>query len=281
MLSLLLPPKVILSVAPGYIKLQGPNGNFIKKLGNLNCHLVESSEGLRLFVEGSSSEEESTVLSHISQLCVGLVRGYRRRLRLRGIGFRGIIREQKLDQPFFTKSYRRKRFLTSSNTSQSLKVLSLKIGYSHELSYPLAIAPDVQIQASRLEGRTKGTVISLKSKDSSTLNQVASEIRAFRLPDAYKGKGIHFDREQLQLKKGKRQGLYLFRSVDKLNSFIFIAKMAQGNIYKPRYSLAYLAKSKVWPYKDSYLRRFYALRARRVQRGGLFRRCVLVATSRK
>ncbi len=56
---------------------------------------------------------------------------------------------------------------------------------------------------------------------------------------------------------------------------------AQGNVYKPRYTLAYLAKSKVWPYKDSYLRRFYALRARRVQRGGLFRRCVLVATTRK
>ncbi len=57
--------------------------------------------------------------------------------------------------------------------------------------------------------------------------------------------------------------------------------MAQQNVYKPRYTLAYLAKSKIWPYKDSYLRRFYALRARRVQRGGLFRSCVLVATTRK
>ncbi len=57
--------------------------------------------------------------------------------------------------------------------------------------------------------------------------------------------------------------------------------MAQGNVYKPRYTLAYLAKSKIWPYKDSYLRRFYALRARRVQRGGLFRTSVLVATTRK
>lgn len=57
--------------------------------------------------------------------------------------------------------------------------------------------------------------------------------------------------------------------------------MAQSNIYKPRYSITYTAKSKVWPYKNSYLRRFYALRARRVQRGGLFRRCVLVATTSK
>lgn len=57
--------------------------------------------------------------------------------------------------------------------------------------------------------------------------------------------------------------------------------MAQKNIYKPRYTIAYIAKSKVWPYKNSYLRRFYALRARRLRRGGLFSRCVLVATTMK
>ncbi len=57
--------------------------------------------------------------------------------------------------------------------------------------------------------------------------------------------------------------------------------MAQVTIYKPRYAIAYKSKSKVWPYKNAYLRRFYALRARRMRRGGLFRRCVLVATSRK
>lgn len=57
--------------------------------------------------------------------------------------------------------------------------------------------------------------------------------------------------------------------------------MAHSNIYKPRYTIAYITKSKVWPYKNSYLRRFYELRARRVQRGGLFRRCVLVATTMK
>lgn len=57
--------------------------------------------------------------------------------------------------------------------------------------------------------------------------------------------------------------------------------MSQANTYKPRYTIVYTSKSKVWPYKNSYLRRFYALRARRVQRGGLFRRCVLVATTMK
>jgi ribosomal protein S4 len=52
--------------------------------------------------------------------------------------------------------------------------------------------------------------------------------------------------------------------------------MSSGNVYKPRYTLPYLAKSKVWPTKNSRLRRFISLRGRRLQRGGLFRRYVLV-----
>lgn len=206
MLSILLPPKIILSVAPGFIELQGPKGSFIKKLGNLKCHLVDTHEGVRLFVVGNSLQEESTALSHISRLCVGLFRGYRRRLRLVGIGFRAVIRDSKLDKSFHTKAYRRKRLFSVVESPQIIKTLNLKIGYSHEVSYPLNINSNVSIQASRLEGRTKGTVISFQGTDSSTINQLSSEIRAFRYPDVYKGKGIHYDREVLKLKKGKRQG---------------------------------------------------------------------------
>ena len=211
MLSLLIPSKVTVYVSSDYIKLEGPNGNFIKKNGNLNFQLIDTKEGSRLFVSGNSIQEESTALSQISKLCLGLVRGYRRRLRLSGIGFRAVIREAAVDkkrvlasESFFTKTYMRKRRVISAINSS--KVLSLKIGYSHEVSYPLNIAANVQIQASRVEARTKATVISLKSKDNSALNQVASEICAFRFPDAYKGKGIHYDGEILKLKKGKRQG---------------------------------------------------------------------------
>ncbi len=57
--------------------------------------------------------------------------------------------------------------------------------------------------------------------------------------------------------------------------------MASGNVYKPRYTIAYLAKNKIWPYKNSRLRRFFSLRGRRLHRGGLFRRYVLVFTTIK
>jgi large subunit ribosomal protein L6 len=54
--------------------------------------------------------------------------------------------------------------------------------------------------------KNKGTLIVLKGKELHRVCQVASEIRSFRVPDAYKGKGIHYDKEQLTLKKGKREG---------------------------------------------------------------------------
>ena len=54
-----------------------------------------------------------------------------------------------------------------------------------------------------------------------------------------------------------------------------------NNVYKPRYTVAYLANNKIWPYKNSRLRRIVSLRGRRFFRGGLFRRYVLVATTRK
>ncbi len=57
--------------------------------------------------------------------------------------------------------------------------------------------------------------------------------------------------------------------------------MAKTGAYKPRYAIAYLSKTKVNPYKNSYLRRFFEIRARRRQRVGNFRRNVLVAKTRK
>lgn len=54
-----------------------------------------------------------------------------------------------------------------------------------------------------------------------------------------------------------------------------------GNVYKPRYRIAFLAKSKVWPYKNSRMRRFFNIRGRKLVRKGLFKRIVLVLNKMK
>lgn len=85
-------------------------------------------------------------------------------------------------------------------------MLSLKLGYSHEFSYPISKANHTKIIVSRPESRTKGTLISISSNQRFRVSQRASEVRSFRLPDIYKGKGIYYYGEVVKLKKGKRQG---------------------------------------------------------------------------
>jgi len=57
--------------------------------------------------------------------------------------------------------------------------------------------------------------------------------------------------------------------------------MVNNNVYKPRYKIAFQAKSKIWPYKNSRLRRFFNIRGRKLVRRGLFKRYFLVFNNMK
>ena len=217
--SFIIPSNIKYSLAPGFIKIEGPKGFVIKKTGDYTIKIINTSQGERLFVQGNSTKEEGTALAHLAQLSQGLSCGFRRRLRLTGFGFRAVLRDFSLDtlkqkktvfnlqsSTIATKNYRRKRRLLEKGNQ--IKALSLKIGFSHESRYPIDTAAKSTISVARLEGRSKGTLINVEGSDCSKVNQIASEIRKFRLPDAYKGKGIHFTDKMnnLRLKKGKRQG---------------------------------------------------------------------------
>jgi len=195
--SFLLPKNIVISQSPGYIKLEGPFGSCIKKTGEFSFYIIQSSEGSRLF-----SNMAATGLSALFQLSRGLVYGFRQRLRLTGIGFRGYITQIK-NESLSIKGYRRKRLSTTSSSN----ILIMKIGFSHEIVYRSASNQQVDVNVSRLDGRTKGTLLYLKSNNLSHLKQAAAEIRAFRFPDVYKGKGIYYDNQKIKIKKGKRQGL--------------------------------------------------------------------------
>lgn len=223
MLSFQIPADISISVAPGFIKLQGPKGTFIKKVGDIKFNVFTTDTGTRLFIEGASKTEEASALSHRQQLVTGVSRGFRKRLRLVGIGFRATVRDVSLDEvkgsvkdsslpTFKRKNYLQKRKASAQkdDTSKKSKSLFLKIGYSHEAAYPLGLKNEettstVDVQVSRLEGRSKGSLVCISGHDLTQVNQRANEIRGERRPDVYKGKGIHYDREVIVLKKGKRQ----------------------------------------------------------------------------
>jgi large subunit ribosomal protein L6 len=75
--------------------------------------------------------------------------------------------------------------------------LNLQLGYSHDVAF--AIPDDVTIACER------PTIITIRGADRQRVGQVAAEIRAWRPPEPYKGKGIKYAREIVRRKEGKKK----------------------------------------------------------------------------
>lgn len=106
--------------------------------------------------------------SLINNMVVGVTQGFTKNLDINGVGFKA---------------------------QKQGKKLVLNVGYSHpiEVEEPAGITIDVPAQ----------NKIIVKGADKQLVGETAAKIRAFRKPDAYKGKGIKYDFEILRLKEGK------------------------------------------------------------------------------
>lgn len=100
-------------------------------------------------------------------IVVGLTTGYTKQLEINGVGYRAAVKG---------------------------KVLNLQLGFSHDINYDLPASVEASVEKN---------VITLKSYDKQTLGQVAAEIRSFRPPEPYKGKGVKYMDEHIVRKAGK------------------------------------------------------------------------------
>ena len=106
----------------------------------------------------------------VANLIEGVTEGYKKELELRGVGYRAQMK---------------------GNT------LVLALGYSHDVEYP---TPDgITIKTG------KPTEITVEGIDKQKVGQVAAEIRSFRKPEPYKGKGVRYVGEYVRQKEGKRK----------------------------------------------------------------------------
>ena len=76
-------------------------------------------------------------------------------------------------------------------------ILNLQLGYSHDIAFP--IPADVRITCER------PTVITVNGADRQRVGQIAADIRAYRPPEPYKGKGIKYATETVRRKEGKKK----------------------------------------------------------------------------
>lgn len=111
-----------------------------------------------------------TTRALVNNMVTGVATGFTRNLDINGVGYRAAVQG---------------------------KTLTLQLGYSHDVVYP--IPQDVQIACER------PTTIAVSGADRQRVGQVAAEIRAFRPPEPYKGKGIKYRDEIVRRKEGKKK----------------------------------------------------------------------------
>jgi len=111
-----------------------------------------------------------TTRALVNNMVTGVSKGFSVTLEINGVGYRAAVQGN---------------------------ALNLQLGYSHEIAYP--IPGDVKIACER------PTLITVTGADRQRVGQIAAEIRAYRPPEPYKGKGIKYSTEIVRRKEGKKK----------------------------------------------------------------------------
>ena len=106
----------------------------------------------------------------VSNLVDGVSKGFAQTLEINGVGYRAAVQG---------------------------KNLQLQLGYSHDVIYPIPTGIDIKCE--------KPTIIIVSGSDKQKVGQVSAEIRGFRKPEPYKGKGIKYAEERIRRKEGKKK----------------------------------------------------------------------------
>lgn len=168
-----MPKGVKLTVANNTIQVEGPKGKLQR---SLPAGISVSVEGDKIKVTRANDEIQTKashglVRSVLNSMVKGCAEGFTKVLQSVGVGYRMAIQGNKL---------------------------TVSVGFSHPVVFDLP-----QGITGKVEEQTK---LILSGIDKEKLGLVADKIRAIRPPEPYKGKGIRYENEHIQLKEGKAAG---------------------------------------------------------------------------
>ena len=161
------------------VTVEGQHVRAKGKLGELSASLPEEVVVTRadgaIVVQPRTDEQRSRAMwglsrTLVSNLVRGVSEGFSRRLEISGVGYRA---------------------------ATDGKLLSLQLGYSHEIKY--AFPENIKVSCET------PTAIVISGADRQKVGQIAAEIRGFRPPEPYKGKGIRYANEAILRKEGKKK----------------------------------------------------------------------------
>ena len=167
-----IPKGVETSIGPDAITVKGPLGTLIQHVsGDV---VINESEGKLSFVVTNDSKQakamSGTLRALVANMVQGVSNGFERRLNLMGVGYRASV--------------------------QGTQV-KLQLGFSHDVLHDLP-------EGVKAECPTQTEVV-IKGVDKQVVGQVAAEIRAYRPPEPYKGKGVRYSDERVVMKEAKKK----------------------------------------------------------------------------
>jgi len=152
------------------VTVKGPKGTLSRQFSPLIEIKVEGTEVncVRANEEKNTKQLHGTTRALINNMIVGTTDGYQKTLEIIGIGYKAAMNGN---------------------------VLNLSLGYSHDINYPVEEGIKVEVP--------NPTTIVVSGIDKQRVGEVAAQIRSYRKPEPYKGKGIRYQGEHVAHKEGK------------------------------------------------------------------------------
>lgn len=167
-----LPEGVTAEVKGQDVKVKGPKG----EMSLVVHHAVEVKlDGSHVVVAPRNEERQtralwSTMQRRITNMVIGVKTGFEKNLEIEGVGYRCAMQGNDL---------------------------VLQLGYSHEIRYAVPVGITIAVD--------KQTSVKIAGVDKEKVGQVAAEIRGYRPPEPYKGKGVRYVGEYILRKEGKKK----------------------------------------------------------------------------
>ncbi|HEX6993840.1 MAG TPA: 50S ribosomal protein L6 [Gammaproteobacteria bacterium] len=167
-----LPKGVTVEVTKGSLTVQGPKGSLSMAL-RPEVEVTQADGTVQVGARSGSriaNAMAGTTRALIQNMVTGVTNGFERKLELVGVGYRAQAQGKKLN---------------------------LTLGFSHPVEYPVPDGISIETPSQ--------TEIVVKGIDRQRVGQVAAELRRFRPPEPYKGKGVRYSGERVVLKEAKKK----------------------------------------------------------------------------
>ncbi len=164
-----IPEGVDVNINNGLISIKGPKGEISMDLSS-DINIKKDDDKVNIEFSNDSNAIAGTTRSLIFNNVIGVTKGFEKSLNLVGVGYKAEIKN---------------------------KILHLNLGFSHPINYEYP--DDIEIST------PSPTEIIVKGISKQKVGQIAAEIRSFRPPEPYKGKGVKYSDENIIRKEAKKK----------------------------------------------------------------------------